>query len=79
MSKMNATTTDSGATSAPTSGAPMWRLTSQWAHYGDRLDDAMREAIDAPNSRCMHKRAAGQTPTHWDYVMDVADVLERVL
>lgn len=79
MSKTNVTMTDSGVTSAQTSGTPMWRLTSRWAHYGDRLDDAMREAIDAPNSRCMHKRAAGQIPTHWDYVMDVADVLERVL
>lgn len=69
--------TPSVPTNAPTSGAPMWKMTAQWAHFEGRLEDAFREAIDSPGSRCMMKRAAGQEPMRWDFVMDIADVLER--
>lgn len=79
---MTKTTGSGSPTNAPTAGTPSedlttWRLSPAWAHFGGRLDDVFREAIDAPYSRCMQKRAAGQQPGPWDYVMDMADTLER--
>lgn len=83
MSQTNVMTDDTGKMSARTSGSqtpsrPMWQLGSQWAHFGERLEDAMREAVDSPGSFCQHKRAAGQQPTAWDFINDIASVLERV-
>lgn len=69
--------TSTSGSSSPAKSTPTWRLNAQWAHYGERLEDAMREAMFAPGSRTMWRKGQGSEPTPWDIVSDLADILER--
>lgn len=58
---------------------PMWKYAEKYAHWGpDRLDEAFEEAVRAPYSNTMRRRAAGAELSIHDIVRDIVEVLERV-
>lgn len=59
--------------------SPKWTYKQEYAHWGpSRLDEAFEEAVRAPGSRTMRRRAAGAELSIRDLVLDIMEVLERV-